>query len=440
VRSMRVVSLEPASVRELPSCPFGHQGDVRTRGFRLIKGEAFARPIYRCVHAVCDSSCRTACDKPHDHKARCPKPCDGTHTFTEGSHARTSKHQGALWCPDCARSRTLRDGRPIGVCWDFEARLIAEALISVGKGMSYRKAAQEMRVSAMRYAVKNGIKDVSEWGGSVMRYLDYFGQMVVAKTEHTEWPEILVLDAKPLRQREYREDDPFSWEQSSNGAILAASGSSGPERVKRTVLDKTTGKPVSREVWVRPESHLWRVELSGAANRWAWLNFLSSLPGTPKWIVVDGDAAVRLAIRMRWGDGPDAPKVFSCEGHFQKKFHQHALDHDKIVPVIVNRLWPESKRGMSSADKPRGPLWAPDDYRRLLDAVLGCRRTRWRASRAGSSTTTRPSGGSSRSGASSLATRAARVRWRRSSWRSGGCSATGRSSSRTSSAPTSCLA
>jgi hypothetical protein len=352
---MRAISLNPTSIRAFPPCPFGHEGEVRSFGFRVIKGEAFARPRFRCIHPVCDAFCR--------------RDCDGIHYFTEGSQARTHKHPGGMWCADCARTRTLRDGRPIGVCWDFEARLIAEALISVGKGLSYRRAAQEMRVSALRFEEKNGVKIVSKWGGSVMRNLDHFGELVLKRTEHREWPEVLVLDAKPLRVREYVAGDPFSWEQAPSGAILVAAGGPIPTRAMRAMRNDV-GEIVNREVAVRQPGHLWRVELSGAANRWAWLDFLSSLPGTPKWIVVDGDAAVRLAIRMRWGDGPDAPVVFSCEDHFQKKFHQHALEDDKIKPVHVNRLWPESKRGMASADKPRGPLWAPDDWRRLLDKVL----------------------------------------------------------------------
>ena len=33
------------------------------------------------------------------------------------------------------------------------------------------------------------------------------------EVEHEEWRDVLLLDALPLRQREYSEDDPFSWER-----------------------------------------------------------------------------------------------------------------------------------------------------------------------------------------------------------------------------------
>jgi hypothetical protein len=341
---------------EWPPCPDGHDGRVRSHGFRRIKGGEFARPVFCCVHSTCD--------------ARCRDDCDGKHYFTGGSQARTAKHPNGLWCGECAHPRTLRDGRPVAVLWDFEAHLIAEALVSVGKGVSYRKAAQEMRASAFRYTTQNGVKVISEWGGSVHRYLDHFGVLVLDEIEHSKWPEVLVLDALPLRQRDYSEDDPFSWEQSGSGAILVAVGYTDPVAHHRRRTRNDDGELVERKPRERRRPHVWKMALSGGYNRWAWFDFLSSLPGTPKWIVVDGEAPVRLAIRMRWGDGPDAPVVFSCEGHFQRKFQERALKQDGLTGIEVDRLWPKRRRGVRREDQPRGPLWTRDDYRRLLDAVL----------------------------------------------------------------------
>ena len=79
---------------------------------------------------------------------------------------------------------------------------------------------------------------------------------------------------------------------------------------------------------------------------------------------------MRLGVKLRWGDGLDAPIVYSCEGHLQRKFRERALAEDKLAPVDVVRLWPEYKRGVPAEEQLRGPLWSRDDYRRLLDAVL----------------------------------------------------------------------
>jgi len=273
-----------------------------------------------------------------------------------------------MWCSECGHERTQRDGLPVAIDWDFEARLIANALIDVGKGQSYRQAAQAMLIAAHRFSLNNGVVIVSQFGGSVHRYLDRFGRLVLDQVEHTTWPEVLLLDALPLRKREVVEDDPFSYEQSGSGAILVAIGYSDPVERRRRRKRNDEGELVERKPVLKRQMHIWKAEVAGGYNRWAWADFLASLPGTPKWIVVDGEAPVRLGIKLRWGDGPDAPIVYSCEGHMQRKFQERALEQDGLTGFEVWKLWPKSVVG--DADQPPGPLWTRDHYRRFLDAVL----------------------------------------------------------------------
>jgi hypothetical protein len=336
---------------------------VTSWGFRWRKDRLFARPVFRCEHQTCNETCVTRL-------RRGDNPCQGTHFFTGCSHARTERHPEGLWCPGCSRERTMRDGLPIANEWDFEARLIADALIAVGSGASYREAAQGMRMAARRYAMQNGVPVVSPWGGSVMRYLDHFGRLVLDQVEHKEWPEVLVLDAMPLRQRKVKDDDPFSSEQAGSGAILVAVGYTDQVTHHRRRKRDDNDDLVEVEPRIKRSPHVWRVAISGGYNRWAWADFLADLPGTPKWIVVDGEAPVRLGIKLRWGDGPDAPVIFSCEGHLQRKFRERALTQDKLAGIDVARLWPEWKPGVPADEQPHGPLFSRDDYRRLLDAVL----------------------------------------------------------------------
>jgi hypothetical protein len=325
-------------------------------GFRWRKDKLFARPVFRCEHAICNESCRS--------------DCTGIHYFTEPKQSRTPVHPLGLRCPECSVERTMHDGVPIANEWDFEAGLIADALIEVGSGASFRQAAQAMRVAARRFETVNGVPVVSLFGGSVMRYLDHFGTLIQEHVEHREWPEVLVLDALPLRQRVVRDDDPFSVEQAGSGAILVAVGYTDPVAHHRRRTRDDDDALVEQKPRTRRVPHVWKIAIAGGYNRWAWRDFLASLSGKPKWIVADGESAVRLGVKLRWGDGPDAPIVYSCEGHLQRKFRDRALTEDKLPPVEVWRLWPEYKRGVPAEDQPRGPLWTRDDYRRLLDAVL----------------------------------------------------------------------
>jgi hypothetical protein len=212
-----------------PACPDGHDGVVWFHGFRRRDDSLYARPRYECVHQVCDASCRTDCAKPHAHTRWCPRKCDGTHTFTGPEQARTHRHPDGLWCRECDRSRTKRDGTPVANDWDFEARLIAEALMAVGSGASFRQAAEAMRISARRIRHDaQGIAYTSREGETVARYLDHFGPLLTGLSEHDAWPEVLVLDAHPLRRREASPDDPFSFEEAGNGALLFALGYTSP--------------------------------------------------------------------------------------------------------------------------------------------------------------------------------------------------------------------
>ena len=52
-------------------------------------------------------------------------------------------------------------------------------------------------------------------------------------------------------------------------------------------------------------------------------------------MVVDGDAAVRYAVRLRWGN---EPVIYSCEGHLKRKFQQRALK-DGLSGAEVADLW-----------------------------------------------------------------------------------------------------
>lgn len=360
-RSLARPRVVRTAIQAWPRCPSGHAGEVRPHGFRKRKDGLYARPVFECHHDRCDASCAIR-------RQRSAKPCAGVHYFTEPAQARTHEHPDGLWCVECSRERSLRDGLPVGHGWDFEALLIADALIAVGRGASYRKAAQAMRLAARRFELVGDVPIVSLRGNTLMRYLDYFGELVQREVDPAEWPEVLLLDALPLRKREEIEGDPFSFEQSGNGAILIAVGYSQIYEEPRRRRRNEFGQLVEVAPRVRRRPHLWLARLAGGYNRWAWADFLAELPGTPRWIVADGDAAVRLGVKLRWGDGPDAPIVYSCEAHLQRKFRDRALTQDRMVPVEVAMLWPEHRP--DQPDPPPAPLWSRDHYRRFLDAAL----------------------------------------------------------------------
>ncbi|HXG25373.1 MAG TPA: hypothetical protein VNL94_00755 [Candidatus Binatia bacterium] len=247
--------------------------------------------------------------------------------------------------------------------------MIADALIAVGEGKSFRDAADRMRRAGRRY-IPGGGTLVSRDGGTIHRYLDHFGELVLAELEPKEWPEVLVLDALPLRKRDVVEDDPFSYEISGNGAVLVAYGYVGPfprrRRRRRNEEGELEEEPRKSRPKLRPKA--WKIAVAGGVDRYSWESFLASLPGTPKWIVADGEGAIRIGAALRWGSGPGAPVIYSCEGHLQNKFRERAIEQDGLSGFEVWRLWPVHDR--NNPDAPPGPLWTRDDYRRFLDQIL----------------------------------------------------------------------
>lgn len=335
----------PISDGRRPGCPIHEDGRVVFFGFRKTADGIYVRPRYRCE-----------------------APDGSTHYFTDSAQSRTHVHPAGTRCSECGRDQALREGLAVAHNWDFEARLIAEALVAVGRGASYRDAAEGMRMAAYRFQRDpSGIAYTSRAGETVARYIDHFASLVLAKIEHREWPSVLILDALPLRRRETMEDDPLSWELEGNGAILFALGYTAqmPRRTR-----KRSDQPPHSERPPRPKRlpHLWKVAVAGGLDRSSWLEFLHSLPGTPDWVVVDGDSAVRYAVQARWGH---EPVIYSCEGHLKRGFQKRARDQDHLPGIEIWNLWPDYKRELP--EMTRGPLWTPDDYRRFLDALLAYR-------------------------------------------------------------------
>lgn len=236
----------------------GHVGTIHFDGFRRRRTDGlYARPLYRCLHpGNCNATCRPA--------------CKGRHRFTGTEQTRTHSHPDGLWCRECDRDRSLRDGTPVAHSWDFEARLIADALIAVGAGATYRDAAKRMRIAARRYQpASGGISLASNAGETVHRYLDHFGELVLAQVDHNAWPEVLVLDALPLRKREVRPDDPFSFEQSGNGAILVAYGYTEPLPRRRRRRRDDKGALVEVPAADKRTSHAWKIGVAGGIDRFS---------------------------------------------------------------------------------------------------------------------------------------------------------------------------
>lgn len=250
-----------------------------------------------------------------------------SHAFVHTREHTTEDHPNGDTCFECQVKPEPHQGPLINWNWDFAVRLIVEALLLVGRGMSYRKAAQQLRVNGRRFRQdETGLPVVSLYGGTTQRYLDVFAPMVVDAVRHRTWPRILLLDAMPVRERVLTAGGAKTLGGGAAGAFLVACGYTEPVeqnlRPQRMPADAPDDwKPTWR--WTGPKRlpHVWQISVSGGLDEASWRDFLDQLDGEPEYIVTDGDDGVTNAIKAKWGG---RPVLYSCEGHLIRTFQKTA--------------------------------------------------------------------------------------------------------------------
>ncbi len=224
---------------------------------------------------------------------------NGGHTFTE-TLPRQMTATGD--CDECERRLAAHEGPPGPRQGTYTVREIATALVRVGEGMSYRKAARLIRGKAHRLIHRDG-RMVADW-------VEAYVPLLAASHAPTAWPDVLLLDEIPFHIR---------YQNKPSG------------RQPYSVLGAFEWRPDG-------EHKLVRLEARGGASKQDWIEFLSSLPGTPRRIVCDAAKSPLAAMAAVWpqtamppGSG-QTPEVFLCHYHLGRRFREllkkhRALDH-----------------------------------------------------------------------------------------------------------------
>ena len=269
------------SLENPPACPQGHAPDdgyaVRKAG---TYGGATKRQLYACV-----------------------APDGARHRFTP-TLPREHNHEGV--CDSCDSTLVAHTGPVVGRDYLHRLRLVAEALVQVGGGVSYVRASNRARVGAGREPVFG-----SGAGHLVSEWTDAWGPVVIAALAETDWPETLVLDLTDFwwtnartkrRRREF--------------AVLIAYGYPGPGAAD-------------------PRPRVWGIHASHTAQASDWVTLLESLnlPKPPTTVISDDNLAVTAAVQRVWpaqpGQALPVPFVFACEHHLRNNAVS-ALTADRV--------------------------------------------------------------------------------------------------------------
>jgi hypothetical protein len=236
-----------------------------------------------------------------------PANADRAHRFTEVLPREESWHDA---CEARERDVGLHEGPHAARNYQFVARGIAEALVAVGAGSSYRDAALVARERAKRLRVgPGGEPRFSRHGSLVMDWVEVFAPVVFEPYRPRVWPArgSLLLDDLPFRVR-----DPDTGRHRIAFRIFSAMG------------------------YERGRPRLWRLEAFTSKSQADWETFLGALDGAPPRVVCDNDSGLTNAVRARF---PQA-ELYLCEWHLR-----HALER------LMGKLRTEEPRHREAIDE-----------------------------------------------------------------------------------------
>jgi hypothetical protein len=217
-----------------------------------------------------------------------PANGDRPHRLAELLPREESWHDA---CELCEREVGFHEGSHAARRYQFVARGVAEALVAVGAGSTYRDAAFGARERARRLRVgPGGELRFSRHGSLAMGWVEVFAPVVFEAYRPRAWPArgSLLLDDLSFRVR-----DPETGRHRIAFRIFAAMG-------------YEAGRP-----------KLWRLEAFTSKSQRDWEAFLAGLDGAPPRVVCDNDDGLTRAVRARFQDA----ELYLCEWHLR-----HALE------------------------------------------------------------------------------------------------------------------
>ncbi len=269
-----------------------------------------------------------------------PRDGRGAHRFTETLPRIVAGDEAGQACGECATALEPWEGQPAPRLYGFTARHVAQALVMVARGQSYRRTAATIRAVAGRPLDDTPRRSVSgqvlapaqQHGQLVSDWAEVFTPIIWSAYAPTRWPQWLLIDdtsfrvsgaARPGRRRG---EEAFS--------VLGAVGY-GPQQ--------------------RPQ--LIALEAVPVVDTAAWQGFLRSLKGTPSLVVGDGGLPLATADRVFARRRPP-PELRRCQWHLARNL-------TKSLPDAVQRDRTDDIHKLISAAQ-----FSPQAWQQLNQEIL----------------------------------------------------------------------
>ena len=296
------------------------------------------------------------------------RPKDGSpaHRFAERLPRTLLGAGDAHACAECETRLADHEGPQHARQYEFAARVIAQALVAVGSGVSYVHAARTARVAAgvgktWRASSRTHPGRVGANGTLVADWVGSMTPVVAAPVfEGESWPSVVAFDELPfgtsLKMEGRRSKTKPMW------VIFGAYAH--PERGRR--------------------GHLFRLGASGDLGAVAAAAWLRSVPGRPEHVVADGSKMWPKAIALAWPPVADpvtgeivaeTPTFWDCRWHLHRQLRE-ALRSESVLPPrdapakYRNKpTHPPAAKGATLRREVRVRAQEPDFYQRYRVAL-----------------------------------------------------------------------
>lgn len=262
-------------------------------------------------------------------------------------------------CSECSTELELHEGPPHVRRYEFAARSIAAALVSVGQGTSYHQASKSVRqVTGWARQQVAGRPAGARPGANGTLAGDWVGLFAPLVTDpvlaHESWPAVIALDDLPFgcsttRRAAYLD----GLRQEALRVKAAKHAASRVLRRTPAVLTQTEENALEKKAkqalgWVifgawSPRAgqtgQLFRLGAAARLNSAEAASFLLRTPGRPRVVVCDGGGVWPKAIAAAWPPLADengvvttpSPRIVSCEWHLKARL-RGALRATGVLP------------------------------------------------------------------------------------------------------------
>lgn len=234
----------------------------------------------------------------------CKPPSGEPHRFTE---LLPRRERDRSVCRSCFTQLEPWEGQPGPRTYSFTASEIAQLLVKLAEGSTYRSAAQAVRRLAGRPEAGQRPSPAGRWslseGQLAANWVDCFAEVVTEADRAREWPPVVVLDAMAFQ-------------------VL-----SGPNAGRRFHVLGAVGHAAR----AAPQRVL-LFEPAPQKSLAEWKAFLGLLPGRPEVVVSDMDAAIGRAVAELFPDAEHRWSEFHLKRSLENSLPERVLE-DEHHPV-----------------------------------------------------------------------------------------------------------